>query len=76
MRLGSRSQNIIAFRSQAFKYPYYLLGGLTRTVDDFRKTPPDLSMVVNTRKTQVFKRQMSQLFNRVIDPDFAAFDLL
>jgi hypothetical protein len=76
VRLGSRSQHAITFRSKAFKYPYYLLGRFARTVDNFWKAPADLAMVVDTRKTQVFKRQVAQVFNRILDTDFAGFYLL
>jgi hypothetical protein len=47
-----------------------------RAEDDFRETPPDLTMVVNARKSQVLEWQMPKLLDRLVDPNLVVLDLL
>jgi len=52
-----------------------LFRGLAGAVNNFRKAPPDLPVMVYAGKTQILERQMTKFFNRLVDTGFAAFDL-
>jgi hypothetical protein len=52
-----------------------LFGSLTGAEDNFRKAPADLAVVVYASKTQIFKRQMSEFLNCLVDGYFTVFDL-
>jgi hypothetical protein len=49
-----------------------LLRSLAGTVNNLRKTSADLTMMVYVSKTQILKRQMTKLFNRIADTYVAA----
>jgi hypothetical protein len=49
--IGPRCQDIIALGGETLEYFNYVFGGLAGAEDDFRKTPPNLPMVVNTRES-------------------------
>jgi len=76
VRLGPGSQNIIAFGGKTLEYLDYVFRGFSGAEDDLRETPPDLTMVVNARKSQVLERQMPKLLDRLLDPDLVVLDLL
>jgi len=69
-------QYVIAFGGEALEYLDYVFGGLAGAEDDFRKTPPDLPMVVEAREAQILERQMPKLLDSLIDIQLIAFDLL
>ena len=52
---------------------YYLLYGLTRTINNFRKASSNLAMVVNTCKSKVFERHMTKLAYRLINRQIPFF---
>jgi len=76
IRLGPGRQDVVAFGRQALEYLDYVLGGLAWAEDDLRETPPDLTMMVDTRKAKVLERQMPEFLDRLVDTNFAALDLL
>jgi len=73
--LGPRSQYVIAFRSKAPEDFDYLFRGLAGTVNNFRKAPPDLPVMVHAGKPQILERQMAKFFNCLVDTNFVVFDL-
>jgi hypothetical protein len=53
-----------------------VLSGLAGAVDNFRKTPPNLTMVVETCETQILERQMPKFLDCLLDIQLIVLDLL
>jgi hypothetical protein len=75
MFLRPRSQHVIAFRCKTPEDFDYLLRGFVRTVNNFGKSTPDLTMMVDARKSQILERKMAKLFNRFVYINCAVLDL-
>jgi hypothetical protein len=73
---GPGRQDIVAPGGKTLEYLDYMLDGLAGAEDDFRKTPPDLTMVVNACKAQIFERQVPELLNGLVDSQLVVLDLL
>jgi len=54
----------------------YLFCSFTGAVDDLRESASDLAMVVHVREAQILKRQVTKLFNRLVDAYVAGLYLL
>jgi hypothetical protein len=72
---GSCGQDIIAFFSEVREDFNYLFGGFAGAVNDFREAAANLAVMVYAGKAQILKRQVAKFFNRLLDVDFAGFDL-
>jgi hypothetical protein len=75
MGLGPGGQNVITSCGETLEYLDYVFGGLAGAENDFRKTPPDLPMVVDAREAQILERQMPKFLDRLVYTDFAVLDL-
>ena len=73
---GPGRQDVIAFGGETLEYLDYVFGGLAGAEDDFRKTPPDLPVVVDAREAQILEWQMPKFLNRLVHSNFAVLDLL
>jgi hypothetical protein len=72
---GSCSQNVIAFGCQTSENFDNLFRSFIGTINNFRKTSPDLPMMVYACKSQVLEWKMPKLFDRLIDAGFTALNL-
>jgi hypothetical protein len=74
--LGSGSQDVVALRRKRSENLDYLFVCLAGAVNHLRKPLANMTMMVNTRKTQVLERQMAKFLDRLVDGYIARFDLL
>jgi hypothetical protein len=73
---SSGGQDIIAFLSEVREDFNYLFSGFAGAINDFREAAANLAVMVYAGKAQILERQMAKFFNRLLDVNFAVFDLL